>query len=149
MKKLNLNLVFITIVLLVNSCTFTSSYLNREDDNNDGKAFLHDFYNKIDSNNYAGIDAMVSDSLKQMTGPNGISKLVKYITLRAGKYKSYSIDDKYIRAVTGSINETSYNYKLSVTYDKGVIEEIIGMEKQNGSKIKLRSYHAYSDLLMH
>jgi len=134
---------------LVSSCTFTSSYLNRDDDNNDGKAFLHDFYNKIDSNNYAGIDAIVSDSLKQMAGVNGITKMVKFIALKAGKYKSYNIDDKYIKAVTGSINKTSYNYKLSVTYDKGVITEIIGMEKQNGSKIKLHSYHANSDLLIH
>jgi hypothetical protein len=92
---------------------------------------------------------MVGDSLKQLAGTNGISKMVKFINNKVGNYKSYSIDDHYIRCVTGDDNQISYNYKLKVTYDKGLIDEIIGFKKQNGSKIKINSYHANSDLLIH
>jgi hypothetical protein len=145
MKKL----VFLIIPVLMYSCTFNNVYINRETDNNDGKAFLNQFYKKIANGNFQDVDSMVGDSLKQLAGTNGISKMVKFINNKVGNYKSYSIDDYYIRCVTGDNNQTSYNYKLKVAYDKGIIDEIIGFKKQNGSEIKINSYHANSDLLIH
>ena len=53
-----------------------------------------------------------------------------------GKYKSYTIDDFYSRHVTDN-NHISYNYKLKVTYKRGIIEEIIGFTKLNVSEIKI------------
>ena len=147
MKKVMLILMF--LILLTYACTNNNVYINREQDNNEGKAFLNKFYSNVLNKNYEGVDGMVGDSLRQLAGNNGISKMVKFIDSKVGNYKSYIIDDRYIRCVTGSDNQTSYNYKLEVTYDKGTIDEIIGFKKQNGSGIKINSYHANSDLLIH
>ena len=149
MKKALLYSVLITSMFLTGACTFNNVYLNREDDNSEGKVFLNKLYSNITNKNYEGVDEMVGDSLKQLAGSNGISKMMKFINSKVGNYKSYIIDDYYIRCVTGSNNETSYNYKLKVIYDKGTIDEIIGMRKQNGTGIKINSYHANSDLLVH
>jgi hypothetical protein len=149
MKKHVLYSLLIIVIFLIGACTFNNVYINREEDNKEGKVFLNKFYSNVINENYKSVDGMVGDSLKQLAGANGISKLVKFINMKVGKCKSYTIDDHYIRCQTGSNNETSYNYKLKVTYDKGIIDEIIGFKKQNGSDIKINSYHANSDLLMH
>lgn len=146
MRRLRLS--FFALILIGSSCTFNNVYINRAEDNKDGKAFLSKFYANIANKNFGGVDAMVGDSLKKLAGVNGISKMVKFINKKVGNYKSYSIDDYYIRCIRGSDNQISYNYKLKVIYDKGTVEEIVGFKKENGSTPKLNSYHANSDLLM-
>ena len=147
MKKVML--ILMSLILLTYACTNSNVYINRQQDNDEGKAFLNKFYSNVINKNYESVDGMVGDSLKQLAGTNGISKMVKFINSKVGNYKNYIIDDHYIRCVTGSDNQTSYNYKLKVTYDKGTIDEIIGFKKQNDSDIKINSYHANSDLLIH
>ena len=137
------------LTLLVCACTYNNVYINRQQDNSEGKVFLNQFYSNVASKNYKSIDNMVGDSLRQLAGANGISTMVKFINSKVGNYKGYNIDDYYIRCITGSSNEISYNYKLKVKYDKGIIDEIIGFKKRNGSVIKINSYHANSDLLLH
>lgn len=146
MKRVLLTLVAFALLY---SCTYNNVYINRGKDNKEGEAFINKFYHNIANENFGEIDRMVSDSLIQMAGPDGISKMVKFINSKVGRYKSYIIDDHYIRCIAGSNNETSYNYKLNVTYDKGTVEEIIGLRKQNGTEIKMYSYHANSNLLIH
>ena len=145
MKKLPL----LIIATLIYSCTSNNVYINQEPDNDEAKIFLNKFYKKIVDKNFEAVDSMVGDSLKQLAGTNGISKMVKFINNKVGNYKSYTIDDYYIRCIIGDNNQISYNYKLKVIYDKGIIDEIIGFRKQNGLEIKINSYHANSDLLIH
>ncbi|WP_158798247.1 hypothetical protein [Pedobacter sp. L105] len=141
--------ILLRIPIFIYSCTSNSVYINRESDNKQGKILLNKFYKKIANKKFETVDSMVGDSIKQLSGANGISKTVKFINNKVGNYKSYTIDDHYTRCVTGDNNQISYNYKLKVTYDKGIIDEIIGFKKQNGSEIKVNSYHANSDLLIH
>ncbi|MBB6129402.1 hypothetical protein [Mucilaginibacter lappiensis] len=143
------NLILLIILVSVTSCTFNNVAINQEADNKDGKAFLNEFYGKINTRDFEGAEVMIGDSLKKMAGDHGISKMLQFINTKVGNYKSYKIADLYIRSITGNVNETSYNYKLKVKYQKGTIDEIIGFKRQNGKSIKINSYHAYSDLLIH
>jgi hypothetical protein len=111
--------------------------------------FLNRFYDNVAAKNFNKVDTMVNDSLKLLIGPNGISKMAIFINRKVGDYQGYTIVDYYIRAIEGSTNETSYNYKLKVSYQKGTVDEIIGLRKRNGSAITMNSYHANSDLLIH
>ncbi|MBB6499357.1 hypothetical protein [Pedobacter cryoconitis] len=138
----------ILIVSLTCACTYNNVYLNREEDNNEGKVLLKKFYSNVINENYRGVDEMVGSSIKILGGPHVVRKLVKFINSKVGKCKGYTIEDRYIRRTTGSINETSYNYKLKVTYDKGTINEVIGFIKRDGSESKINAYQANSDLLM-
>ena len=148
MKAMRIIIILMASAVFMYSCTYSNIYINRETDNNDGKVFLNNIYQEIANKNFDGIDAVVSDSLKNLAGANGISKLAAFINRKVGNYKSYEIADYYIRCVTGSTNQISYNYKLKVTYEKGIVDEIVGLRKENGSSIKLNSYHANSDLLI-
>ena len=136
------------LLSLITSCTFNNVTINQEADKEDGKAFLNEFYKRINDKDFEGVDGMVCDSLKLLAGNHGISKMLQFINTKVGDYKSYNIADLYIRNITGNVNEISYNYKLKVTYQKGTIEEIIGFKSQNKGNIKINSYHAYSDLLI-
>ncbi len=137
------------IVSLTGACTFNNVAINQEADNQDGKVFLNEVYKKISTKDFDEVDTLVGDSLKQLAGSHGISKLLKFINTKVGSCKNYKISDLYIRNIAGNTNEISYNYKLKVTYQKGTIDEIIGFRRQNGGSIKINSYHAYSDLLIH
>lgn len=145
-KRANLLLMGLTVLLC--SCNFNKVYINREEDRKEGQAFLDRFYDDIRTKNYARMDEIPTDSLKQLAGPNGISKLAKFINQKVGDYRGHSVDDAYIRRISGSRDETSYNFKLSVAYDRGTAQEIVGFKKENGSAIGLNSYRANSDLLM-
>ncbi|RAV54682.1 hypothetical protein DIU36_20075 [Mucilaginibacter rubeus] len=140
-------LTFVSVVLV--QCTFNNIRINAAEDNNDGKAFLNMYYSKVKAKDYNSLDNMLSDSLKRLTGNNGFSKMLIFINSKVSTYNSYKIEDYYVRRITGSVNEISYNYKLKVTYQKGTTEEIIGFKRLNGGLIKVNSYHAYSDLLIH
>jgi len=148
MKKISLLFVFATSILLMSNCTFNSTYINREEDNREGEEFVNKFYKNVASKNLTALDTMVSDTLKKIAGPDGISKLITLINTKVGDYKTDSIADHYVTRTTGSNNFTSYNYKVKVTYSKGVVDEIIGLRKMDNGQVKLTSYHANSDLLI-
>jgi len=141
--------VLMAFCLIICNCRYDKIYINREQDNYDGKMFLNKFYSDVANKNYYAIDTLVGDSLKKMAGVDGISKMVKFINHKVGNYKKYIIDDFYIRNNIGTDKEISYNYKLKVIYDKGIVDEIIGLKKLNCLNIKINSYHANSDLLIH
>ena len=148
MKKLMIAFLLSPVIYFTVSCTFNAVYVNRPEDNSEGKVFLKRFYSNVKNEDYKQIDGMINDSLFQLYGRQGISTMIKFMHTKVGNYKSYVIDDYYIRRITGSSNMTYYNYKLKVKYDKGTIDEIIGFRKYNLSEIKINSYHANSDLLI-
>jgi hypothetical protein len=113
----------------------------------DGKAFLEAFYLEIDNQNFSKIDDMITDSLRQLAGKNGLSKLVKTINEKVGNYKGHSVDGYFFNGKIDDIGQLTYHYKLDVMYDKGDVVETFGLKKTK-SGIKLNSYHANSDLLI-
>lgn len=88
-------------VSVASACTYNNLYINKEEDNVEGKVFFKKFYTEIANKKFDHLDFVVSDSLKNWQGP---SKLVKYINHKAGNYKSYIIVDRYIRAVIAMLN---------------------------------------------
>lgn len=144
-------MIFLLIIVsfAFTRCTFNNVRINAAEDNKDGKAFLNIYYSKIKAKDYNSVENMLSDSLKRLEINNEFSKMLKFINSKVSTYNSYKIEDYYVRRITGSVNEISYNYKLKVLYNKGATEEIIGFKKINNEPIKINSYHAYSDLLIH
>lgn len=79
------------IVSLTGACTFNNVAINQEADNQDGKVFLNEVYKKISTKDFDEVDSLVGDSLKQLAGSHGISKLLKFINTKVGSYKNYKI----------------------------------------------------------
>jgi len=148
MKKAFLHLAWIIVIVSISSCTFNRTYINSADDNREGEQFVNQFYSNVAGQKLMAIDSMVSDTLRKVAGPNGISKLVTLIHNKAGDYKTDSIADHYITRSSGSDNFTSYNYKIKVTYANGVVDEMIGMRKSDKGKVEMVAYHANSDILL-
>lgn len=135
------------VVTLFSACTFTTSRIGSDADNKEGKVVLKKFYALLANKNFTAVDIMMSDSLKALVGPTGISKLLILVNKKVGGYKSYLIMDHYTKSIGGTNNFTIYEYKVKTTYDKGVVDELVGFRKDNG-KIKLNMYRANSDLLI-
>ena len=149
MKKISIYALCFIGGLFFVSCTFNGVYLNRASDVSDGKVALNKLYNQIGQKNFNIADDMLSDSLKATGVSAGqLSKILKFVNSKVGDFKSYKIVDSLVKRVVGSINETSYSFKLKVTYQKGTVDEVVGFQKQNNSGIKLYGYHVNSDLLM-
>ena len=148
MKTLPFNFFFLILSVSISSCTYQNTDINSEKDNADGKAFLRRFYKLISADDSVALNASMSDELRKVAGPYGISKLVHFVQRKVGYYERYSITDHYIESTKGTINEVHYSYKLNVYYQKALIVESIDLIKQNDQEIKLHAYHANSDLLM-
>jgi hypothetical protein len=141
-------LIFL-IIICTFSCTFSSTYVDRPEDIKEGKQFIDAFYKNLSQHNYNSLDLMASDTLTKIAGNNVISKLTKFVNGKVGDYVIHTVIDSNSKRVTGSNDVIYYNFKIKVNYKKGSVGEILSLEKFKGSDIKIISYHAYSDLLMH
>ena len=103
------------------SCTFNSAYLDRPEDIKEGKQFIDAFYKNLSQYNYNNLDLMASDTLTKAAGDNVISKLTKFVNHKVGDYVIYAVIDSNSKRVTGSNEVTYYNFKIKVTYTKGVV----------------------------
>ncbi len=150
LKIKNHLLVCIALVISVlSACTFNRTYRNRPDDIQKGKLFVNNFYNYISNKKYDILDLMTSDTLSSLAGKHVISKIAKLVNNKVGFYKNYSIVDSSTTRSEGDDNERIYKFKIKVTYERGIVGEVIGLEKLGTSDIKIISYNVYSDLLMH
>jgi hypothetical protein len=141
------NLLWGMICLLTfYSCTFT--YINHKKDIDDGKAVVNKFYNQIHSSNFSALDTFASDTLKQIMGANGVSHIAKTVNAKLGKLRRFKFIEASSEKVGIQKNKIYYKYRLNVTYTKGTIDEIIGLQRDNASKIEVISYNVYSDKLI-
>jgi hypothetical protein len=140
--------IIITIFFLFQCCHFTPVYFNKEEDQIDGKVFLITFYNSIKTQNYNAIYKLTSDTLREVIGRDSLNKMYSRINFKIGAFRNYSITKFFIQRDEGRDTITTYSYKLKVTYEKGKVDEIIGLRKQNKDSIKIISYKVYSDLLI-
>ncbi|TKC60135.1 hypothetical protein FBD94_14560 [Pedobacter hiemivivus] len=134
--------------LIISACTFSRTYVDRADDIQEGKQCVNNFYNSVSNKNYAALDLMTSGALVNTAGKNAVSKIVKLINRKVGNYKSYLIVDSNTVRTSGSSNKIIYRFKIKVTYEDGVVDEQVGLEKLETSDIKVMSYYANSDLLI-
>ena len=132
----------------LSACYFDNTYLDRPEDIQQGKKFVDSFYENVKNKDYKGLDLMASDTIKKVSGPDIDSKLTKFINSKAGDYVSYKIFSDNSKVIVGSDNISYYSFKVNVKYQKGVIAELLGLEKIGNSEIKIVTYRAYSDLLM-
>lgn len=133
------------IFLLTTSCNF--KYINRDNDNSDGRVFLNSFYGNISRGAFAAADTMITGDLRKSAGRSGISKLLKAMHQQAGEYMSYSVDEYNTVCSTEIVNECSYSYKLQVKYKNGIVTEMLGLKKTGNSKIELDSYYVKASFL--
>ena len=130
------------------SCSFKKVRLNDPKDNQDGLNFVSKFYKAVSDHSFSEINKFRTDSLKKFTGENGLTSLLKTINIKAGSFQKFEEVAHYNMAIDDGKPVVLYNYKIKVTYDKGVVLETIGLRKADGKPILLNSYHANSDLLV-
>jgi hypothetical protein len=146
-KKPAVKILLLAVTLLA-ACNFSSTYLNRENDIEEGKKFVSTFYSTIKSQDANAINKMASDTLAKMMGPGGLNKLTTLINTKVGAYKSYTVTQSDTRAITGSFARTEYKFRLKVIYEKGPVDEELGFMKTGNGETKIYAYHTFSDLLM-
>jgi len=146
--KIPKNAVFILFIFIATiSCNFSNTYLNDPKDNEQGLNFLNQFYQKVKLKEKDQLDKLSSDTLKNLAGPNGLSKITTFIFEKLGNYRSYGIVDYKIARTTGTINRCIFNYKLKVVYENGTIDETISFKEEKDRSLKILSYNVYSDRL--
>jgi len=148
LKKLKVGLFLLAMTTFITDCKSVKGNLDQQDDIAEGKVFVSRFYSAIKNKNFDGLDEMVSDTLKKIVGPKGISHIASTINSKVGDYRNYTITRSHTQQFKSSENEIVYNYMLQVTYEKGVIVEALNLKKTKQSAIKVIAYNVYSDLLV-
>ena len=140
-------LYFLLIICFLSACTFNHVDINRHEDIQEGKQFLIGFYKNVKNERFDSLDLIASDTLKKVIGLNGISKIATTVNDKLGRFKEFTISDSYTQRLVGSSNETLYKYKLKIAYEKGIIDEVVGLKKDKKAVIQVISYNVYSNLL--
>ena len=148
-KRHTIYVMAVTLIVFFQGCHFTTGYINKEEDQVDGKSFLNRFYNSIKTYNYSDIDKLTSDTLRKVMGGDSLSKMCSRISHKIGSFKTYTITEFFIKREEGKSLVVTYSYKLKVVYEKGATDEFLRLRKQDQLPIKLISYKVYSDLLTH
>ena len=147
--KIRYSSVFLfSIILSLCNCTYHNVAIDDEKDKFKGVTFTKSFYKKLNNKDFNSINKLVSDTLLNMIGDTGIQKLTSYINFKLGKL----IEQNEIKVTTKRIEDTNitifYLVKVKVKYEKGIIDEVLGLKQLNNDEIKIISYNAYSDLLV-
>jgi len=141
MKTIILSAVFVSIFFT--ACTVNYTYTNRKEDVQDGQKILFKFYDDIYNKRFDELNTMASDTIKQTIGNTALADIAKKVNMNFGKYLDFLFTKSYTQKKEGAASETLYQFVLKVTYEKGVLNEVVNLKKfKNG--IKITNYEIYS-----
>jgi len=149
MKLIVIKSLFMLLLIGLSACTFTSVHNDQESDQAKGKLFIDTFYYDIKTKNYDHLLKSTSDSLIKLAGSENFLNLFKNINQKVGDFKGYKVFKVETKRVDKDGNSTVYyRFLNNVEYNKGPVKEEVVLVSEGENKIKIMSYHAYSDLLM-
>lgn len=149
MKSIIIYALFLILSINLTACSFTNVYNDLEEDHIDGKQFLDTLYRNVKKNDFNEIVTFASDSLVRVAGKESLLKLFIFVNSKVGNFEQYKVLEVQTRRVVKRGSRVIYyRFRNKVKYQKGIVEEVLALIREDEGKIKIMSYNAYSDLLL-
>lgn len=145
-SKMKKNIVATLISFFLVSCSFNSTYQNREEDKNDAKKVTEEFFNFIKQGNNDDAFKLFSNKFFQTTSKDRLLQVIDKTTNEYGKIQNDSLFS-WRTFVTEGANPTSkYELTYQIKRDSGNTREVINLEKEKDS-IKIMGYRIDFDIV--
>ncbi|HTO16583.1 MAG TPA: hypothetical protein VLZ83_12490 [Edaphocola sp.] len=106
--KTTFNIYTVIICLILMSCRFNSSYINREDDKRDGKQAISQFYELLKNQDYKGTYRLFDKRFFEVTDTQKLNEIYDISFEKLGNVKSYNIEKWETDAFVGANSKTNY-----------------------------------------
>ncbi len=129
------------LLLLLSSCTFTSTVSNDPNDLIAGKKYADTFYQKLMSKDVITLVNSAHDSLLIKFGKAGLTDQFNYVQSQIGNIKGFKVTEiKTDRKIDDKTTITHYALTNNVEYEKGNTIEALELIKDGNGKFKIKSY---------
>jgi hypothetical protein len=120
------------------SCTFHT--IDDPQDIKEATVIVNDFYLCKKTRDINCIQQLMSDSLIKVIGVGNSKQLLDLIYNKFGEFQKIVIEEAHANKAVGKGSNIKYTFMIKAIYEKGKINETIGLEKFGEGKIKLASY---------
>jgi len=133
-----------SISLIFVSCRFNSSYINREEDRQDGEQAIADFYELLKNQDYKGTYGLFDKRFFEGTDTQKLNEIYYISYEKLGSVERYNIEKWETEAIVGANPKTNYAFLLNVKRSNYVSLETVTLLKGKDG-LKIVGYHVNSD----
>jgi len=147
MKKIMktiLSIFPVILFLMLVSCRFNSSYINRAEDKRDGEQAIAQFYELLKIQDYKGTYGLFDKRFFEVTDTQKLNEIYDITFEKLGNVERYDIEKWETEAIVGANSKTNYVFLLNVKRSNYVSKETITLLKEKDG-LKIISYHVNSD----
>jgi len=144
----NSSIIFVFILLLLNSCNFNSTYLNREEDKNDAEKIANQYYNFIKAKNYEATYGLFNNEFWKVTSKEKLKELFIATQNKLGGLDTITLDHWETKIVKGTNPSSEYVLYYLNKYQKYTAKETLRLIKNESDKIQIIAFNVNSEGFM-
>jgi hypothetical protein len=141
----NLLIAGVIALSLITSCTFTTSYSDRESDKNDAKKVCDKFFDALKRNDYKAVYPLFSDRFFRVTPKDTLNGILNMSKTELGNVITTGITDWETKVTRGTTMAGDYSLVYSVHREKYDSKEQFRLEQEIDGGIRIVYYHIASD----
>ncbi|RZJ78940.1 MAG: hypothetical protein EOO47_12285 [Flavobacterium sp.] len=132
------------IVILIWSCNFNSTFINREEDKEDAEKIAEKFYGHLQKRAYSKLHALISERFWKTTSDDKLDDFLTSADDKLGPIKSKTLDHWETKIIKGTQSSSTYVLYYLVQREKHQSKETLTLTKEDG-KIKILGYNLNSE----
>jgi len=140
-----LSLFGILFILITSGCTFSSTYLDREQDKKDATEVIGEFYYYKQTNDSSKIYALFSSKFYTVTSKEKLNEIFTATQNKLGTLKDTNLGQWQTKIVEGTNPSAEYALQYKNVYEKYTATETFRLMKDNDGKIRIVGYNISSD----
>src|ERR1700743_1402067 len=130
---------------IIHGCTYSASYLNRDQDKQEGKKVTDQLFDDLKNKNYDATFGLFSKKFFDVTPKDKLKNIFTFTQDKLGDLKSSEVFKWQTKIITGTNPSSDYEFLFKNRYQKYPAEVDIILAKDSGGKVKIISYRINSD----
>ncbi|RZL31550.1 MAG: hypothetical protein EOP00_34980, partial [Pedobacter sp.] len=131
------------ILILIWSCNFNSTFINREEDKKDAEKIAEEFYGHLQKGAYPKLHTLISERFWKTTTDDKLDDFLTSADHKLGPIKSKTLAHWEAKTIKGTQSSSTYVLYYLVQRGKHQAKETLTLTKE-GSKIKILGYNINS-----
>ncbi|HTO16566.1 MAG TPA: hypothetical protein VLZ83_12400 [Edaphocola sp.] len=142
--KTILSIFPVILFLMLVSCRFNSSYINREEDKRYGEQAIAQFYELLKNQDYKETYRFFDKRFFEVTDTQKLNEIYDITFEKLGNVEHYNIEKWETESIVGKDPKTNYVFLLNVKRSYYESKETFTLLKEK-DEIKIISYYVNSD----
>jgi hypothetical protein len=143
--KRKITQLYAALMLIIVSCTFTSTYLNREEDKRKAEQVTNRLFDYIQKNEYDKSFQLFSNTFWTVTSKDKLREILTVTQKKLGRLDSTRLGECQTRRITGTSPSGEYLLVYKNHYHNYEATETIRLVLEEKEKIRIIAYNINSE----